>query len=77
MDAQEPECVLVTPPLELFDGSIEFDLTSVVLEEEDATHDAVIADCGELSAAGDPFCFSRVLIYSEAVGQKTRNAWEK
>lgn len=66
-DTQEPECVHVTPALELSDRGVKFDLATSILKEEDTPQDAVEADCGELCAAGNPVCLPSDLVDSEAV----------
>lgn len=76
-DTQEPECVHVTPALELTDRCAKFDLATGILEEEDTPQDAVKADCGKLCAAGDPVSLPGDLVDGEAVGENSRNACEE
>lgn len=76
-NTQEPECVHVTPALELSDRCVKFDLATSILEEEDTPQDAVEADCGELCAAGDPVGLPSDLVDGEAVGENSRNACEE
>lgn len=55
------------------DGGVDFDLAGGVVKEQNATHDVVATDSGQLRAARNPVRVARVLVDGQAVGQDARD----